>query len=94
MWHLGTWAVDMVGWVGLGLGLGILEVSSNLNDSMKHQLLCSLLEALAFAKHSAVDFAFLIKVNFCFFLTWSWRSPPFSFQRTEGTDVGQLLRNV
>ena len=30
MWHWGTWAVRMVGW--LGLGLGITEVFSTLND--------------------------------------------------------------
>jgi len=32
IWHWGTWAVGMVGWVGLDLG--ILEVFSHLNDSV------------------------------------------------------------
>jgi len=33
MWHLGTWSVVVVG-VGWGLGLGILEIFSNLHESM------------------------------------------------------------
>lgn len=36
MWHLGTGAVGMVGWVGLLLW--ILEIFSNLNDSMTLRL--------------------------------------------------------
>lgn len=36
MWHLGARSVGMMGWVGVNLG--ILDVFSNLNDSMTLRL--------------------------------------------------------
>ena len=34
MWHLGMWPVGIMGWDGMGLDVGIVEVFSNLGDSM------------------------------------------------------------